>query len=214
VPNPWSRTAKPKGKLKLLGSTAKTNGKAPAKPSLAALAKGEPKENKKVSLGAALGIKVPVFSRPHQEPKPRRKEDFSVNAVLFSGAEVTGEAVSGYRDGMTRPVGTVDVTNGDQTYTLHNRYGSWMHDVWNGNGSMAEPARVASWLGITMTQLEMAKALSMRFDAELKKQGILNLHQQRARLEAKAAEARKRIKTPTKETTEVTKNPWSRKRAK
>jgi hypothetical protein len=213
--NPWSRTAKPQGKLKLLGGKAKTNGKAPAKPTLAALAKGEPKE-KKVSLGAALGVKQVAPERPHQEPKPRRKEDFGVNGVLFSGAEITGEALAGYKDGMARPVGTVDVTNGDQTYTMHNRYGSWMHDVWNGNGSMAEPARVASWLGITMTQAQMGKALSMRFEAELKKQGILTLHQQRARLEAAAAEARKRTRPPAKETTEVTSksNPWSRKRAK
>jgi hypothetical protein len=73
---------------------------------------------------------------------------------------------------MFRPYGTVDVTNGDQTYTLHNRYGSWMHDVWNGNGAAAEPARVAAWLGIIMSQAEMGQKLTQRFEAELKKQGI------------------------------------------
>lgn len=194
--NPWSRKAK---KLSLKG-LAQANGKAPVKPSLAALPKGKPKPSLKALVASPVDEE-----RPYQAPKPRRKEDFSVNGVVFSGAEITGEAVAGYKLGMTRPVGTVDVTNGNMTYTLHNRYGSWAHDVWHGDGSMAEPARVAAWLGITMSQLEMGQALSRRFELELKKQGIPTLHQQRIRLEAEAAEARKRTKQPPQETTKVTK---------
>jgi hypothetical protein len=191
--NPWSRKAK-KPSLKGL---AKTNGKALANPP-----KGKPSLRK-------LVVNPVEEERPYQAPKPKVKEDFRVNGVLFSGAEVTGSALAGYRDGMFRPYGTVDVTNGDQTYTLHNRYGSWMHDVWNGNGAAAEPARVAAWLGILMSQAEMGQKLTQRFEAELKKQGIPTLHQQRVRLENDAAAQRKRTRNP--EPTEVTKkNPWSR----
>jgi hypothetical protein len=208
MPNPWSRAAKPKpkGKLSLLGGKAKTNGKAPAKPTLAALAKGkpQPEPKPKVTLGAALGVKPPVEERPHQEPKPRVKEDFRVDGILFSGAEITDRTTLGYRDGVYRTIGTVDVTNGDQTYTFHNRYGSWMHDVWHGGGMMFEPARVAAMLNINMSQVDMARALSRRFEAEMKKQGILTAAQQRAHAEAKAAEARKRSRKPIEETTEVT----------
>ena len=196
--NPWSRTKK-KGKLNLLAKKD-TNGKAPVKPSLAALAKGKPPETfkPKPSLRKLVDPEA-VEERPYQAPKPRVKEDFSINGVLFSGAEVIGSALAGYKDGMFRPYGTVDVTNGDQTYTLHNRYGSWMHDVWNGNGAAAEPARVAVWLGILMDQRQMGEALSQRFELELKKQGIPTLHQQRIRLENEQAAARKRTREPEPE---------------
>jgi hypothetical protein len=206
VTNPWIRKAKPKGKLSLLGGKAKDNGKAPVKPSLASLSKGEPTPTKP-SLKTLTGVKHVDTERPYQEPKPRVKEDFRVDGVLFSGAEITGQFTAGYRDGMFRPIGTVDVTNGDLTFTMHNRYGSWMHDVWRGGGVMAEPARVAAWLGVhSMSQAAMSSALSRRFEAELKKQGVLTTHQQRARVDAAAAEARKRPAKPTttKETPKVT----------
>jgi hypothetical protein len=206
--NPWSRVAKPKpkGKLKLLGGKAKTNGVAPVKPSLAALSKGKPTQvtpKPKPTLRSLVTTEPVVMERPHQEPKERVKEDFRVGGVLFSGAEVTDKVSVGHRDGTFRSVGTVDVTNGDQTYTLHNRYGSWMHDVW-GTANMAEPARVAAWLGINMSQLDMCQLLTKRFEAELKKQGIPNKQQQRAKIEADAAKARKRTKQPEKETPVVT----------
>jgi len=79
-----------------------------------------------------------------------------------------------------------------------------MHDVWHGGGMMFEPARVAAMLNINMSQVDMARALSRRFEAEMKKQGILTAGQQRAHAEAKAAEARKRSRKPIEETTEVT----------
>jgi hypothetical protein len=198
--NPWSRKAKRKPSLKRL---AKTNGNAPAKPSLAALSKGQSKP--KPSLRKLVTTAPVVIERPHQEPKPRVKEDFRVGGVLFSGAEITDQRTQGYRDGLSRAIGTVDVTNGDQTYTFHNRNGAWMHDVY-GTNSMAEPARVAMWLGVQMDQLDMARALGRRFELEMKKQGVLTPHQQRLRLEEKAAAARKRAAKPTtkKETTTVT----------
>jgi hypothetical protein len=145
------------------------------------------------------------MERPHQEPKERVKEDFRIGGVLFSGAEILGQITVGHRDGMFRPYGTVDVTNGDQTYTLHNRHGSWMHDVW-GENRMAEPARVANWLGLqNMGQLQMSQALSRRFELEMKKQGVLTPHQQRTKLDEQAAAARKRTPKPAaKETTAVT----------
>jgi hypothetical protein len=209
VANPWSRKVKtkPKGKLALLGSKANTNGKAPVKPSLATLSKGKSTQatpKPKPSLRALVTTEPVVIERPHQEPKPRVKEDFRVAGVLFSGAEIIDQVTAGYRDGIYRAIGSVDVTNGDQTYTLHNRAGSWMHDVY-GTNQMAEPARVAVWLGVQMSQLEMSRALQRRFEAEMKKQGVLTTHQQRSALEVKAAAARKRTaKQPPKETTKVT----------
>src|SRR4051812_45232109 len=198
MPNPWSRKTKRKPSLK---GRAKTNGKATVKPSLASLTKGEPH---KPSLRGLVTTEPVVRERPHQEPKPRVKEDFRVGGILYSGAEITGQVTAGYRDGMFRSVGTVDITNGDQTYTMHNRYSSWMHDVW-GTNRMAEPALVASWLGIDMSPAEVSHALTRRFEAEMKKQGVPTTHQQRAQLEAQAAAARKRsAKQPAKETTEVT----------
>ena len=222
--NPWSRTAKPKGKLNLLAKRASTNGKVAAKPSLAAITKGKPTDlegamrvtlaalvkddpAKKVSLAAALGLKPPVSERPYQAPKPRVAEDFRSGGVLFSGAEITGETTRGYKAGMSRAYGTVDITNGDQTYTMHNRNGSWMHDVWEGGGKMAEPARVAQWLGIDMSQIDISRALTRRFEAEMKKQGVLTTHQQRVKLDEQATLTRKRAakKPPAKETTTVPK---------
>jgi hypothetical protein len=201
VANPWSRKAKRKPSLKGL---AKTNGEAPVKPSLASLTKGKSTEvTTKPSLRKLVSSEPIAVERPYQEPKERVKEDFRVGGVLFSGAEITDKVSVGHRDGTFRSVGTVDVTNGDQTYTLHNRYGSWMHDVW-GTANMAEPARVAAWLGINMSQLDMCQLLTKRFEAELKKQGIPNKQQQRAKIEADAAKARKRTKQPEKETPVVT----------
>jgi hypothetical protein len=175
--NPWSRALK-KRKPSLKG-LAKNNGHKP-KPSLRALVTTEP----------------PVMERPYQEPKPRVKEDFRLGGVLFSGAQITGQQTAGYREGIFRPIGTVDITNGDQTYTMHNRHGSWMHDVWNGNGAMAEPARVAEWLGIDMHHVDISRALSRRFEAELKKHGTPTVHQQHARSEAQAVAARKHPAKP------------------
>jgi hypothetical protein len=201
VSNPWSRKAKakPKPSLKRLAST---NGKAPAKPSLAALPKGQPKPKR--TLRALVTTEPVVMERPYQEPKERVKEDFRVGGVLFSGAEIVDRVSSGHRDGIYRTYGTVDVTNGDQTYTFHNRYGSWMHNVW-GTSQMAEPARVAVWLGLqNMGQLDMSRALSRRFELEMKKQGVPTPHQQRVKLDEEAAAARKRSAKPAaKETTTV-----------
>ena len=209
--NPWSRKAKPKpkGKLNLLGNKAHTNGQAPVRPSLAALTKGKSTQvtpKKKPTLRALVTTEPVTLERPHQEPKPRVKEDFRVGGVLFSGAEITGEVTQGRREGLSRAIGTVDVTNGDQTFTFHNRYGSWMHDVY-GTNSMAEPARIANWLGVQMDQLDMARALGRRFEAEMKKQGVLTPHQQRLKLEEKAAAARKRAAKPTAKETATTVTP-------
>jgi hypothetical protein len=202
--NPWSRKAKAK-KITSLKGLAKTNGKAPVKPSLASLTKGKPASKPKPSLRKLVTTEPVVMERPYQEPKPRVKEDFRIGGVLFSGAEVLGEITAGHKDGTFRPFGSVDVTNGDQTYTLHNRHGSWMHDVW-GTNQMAEPARVAMWLGLqNMGQMQMAQALGRRFELELKKQGVPTTHQQRLKLEEQAAAARKRAakKPPAKETTKM-----------
>jgi len=88
---------------------------------------------------------------------------------------------------------TVDVSNGDKTFTLHNRHGAWYHDVGH-EGRMAEPVRVARALGVSLSQLEISQALSYRLDRELKDRGIptreqlLRQHEE----EAKASRRKKR----------------------
>jgi|SRR3954447_5769755 hypothetical protein len=67
----------------------------------------------------------------------------------------------------------IDVSNNDKTYTLHNRYGSWMHDVW-GSEKMAEPVQVARALGTNLGQLEISQALLDRLDVELRARGLPN----------------------------------------
>lgn len=206
--NPWSKLATPekknpwaKGKVKLpvRKSPTTVNGTAvditeqkqlpSGKPSLAGLKKPKP----------APGGKLSQLAKKKEKPLPKKQNarDFYEGGVLFWNAAVTGDTGVGYRNGVRRPIGTVDVSNGDKTYTLHNRYGSWMHDIEQGEGMMAEPARVAIWLGLKMNQVTMAMLLTRRFEAELKQDGIKTVHQQRADIERAEAEARKRTKKPT-----------------
>jgi hypothetical protein len=66
---------------------------------------------------------------------------------------------------------TIDVSNGDRTYTMHNRYGAWYHDI-AGSERMAEPVKVARALGTEVSQLDMSLALQARLHEELKDRGI------------------------------------------
>jgi hypothetical protein len=78
----------------------------------------------------------------------------------------------------------VDVSNGPATYTLHNRHGSWMHNV-DGEGRMAEPVRVARALGTGMGQLEISQALMERVARET---GTTTTRRTRAKTTAEPAE--------------------------
>ena len=121
----------------------------------------------------------------------KSKNDISIAGVKFHNVQ--------QMDGFW----TVDMTNGDKTYTLHNRHGAWFHDVREDGGlhprtgPMAEPVRVALALGIHDSQLEVSQALSLRLERELRSRGIPTREQlvRQHEEEAKAAR-RKGRKTP------------------
>jgi hypothetical protein len=161
-----------------LKSLSRGNGRGPRKPSLAGV------------------VKKPL-------PKKQNARDFYVGGMLFWNAKILGEVTKGYKDGVFRPYGSVDVSNGDQTYTLHNMYGSWMAVMSTG---MAEPARIAAMLGTNMGQLEMYQNLQERFRLELKHEGVPSVHDQRRRVEEaqKAARARAAKPAAPKTTTKIT----------
>lgn len=100
-----------------------------------------------------------------QQRKMSSKLDFTIDGIRYHNAHIHN------RD--DRPWGTISVSNGDKTYELHNRYGSWMCNL-DGDRHMAEPAAVARALGISMThpQLEVSQALTERYYRELKAQGV------------------------------------------
>ena len=90
---------------------------------------------------------------------------------------------------------TVDVSNGDKTYTFNNRCGSWMHNVEGREGWMAEPARVARALGTDMSQVEMSQSIMHRLELELRERGIPTREQLLRQHEEEAkAQRRKRRK--------------------
>ena len=84
---------------------------------------------------------------------------------------------------------SIDVSNGDKTYTLHNRCGAWMHDVQGRDGWMVEPVRVARALGTDITQLAISQALSERLEREMRDRGIptreelLRQHEEEAKVQ-------------------------------
>jgi len=89
----------------------------------------------------------------------------------------------------------VDVSNNDITYTLHNRYGSWMHSLSDREGWMKEPAWVARALGTSVSQIDMAQNLIARVEIEMRARGIPT-HEEilRQREEEAKAERRKKRK--------------------
>ena len=88
----------------------------------------------------------------------------------------------------------IDVTNGDRTFTLHNRNGAWYHDLVDGHGRMAEPVNVARALGTDLTQLAISQALMARLDRELKDRGIPTREQLLRQREEEAAAARRKAR--------------------
>ena len=167
------------------------------KPSLAKL-----KQPPKVSLrGLTNGKHEGRISLAALKPKPlpskKTKQDFYAGGLLYWDAQIVAGVDDVPFDGQTvRPVGTVNVSNGDQTYTFHNRHGSWMADM--GGGRLAELAYIAAALGTNMSQVEMYEHVRDRFEAELKVKRILTVQQQRARIEEAQKKARARAKQPAK----------------
>lgn len=172
---------------------------APKKVSLKRLATGNGKPGKP----SLAGLKKKPL------PQKQTKEDFYSGGLLYWNATVTNgvkEIEIAFEPKPVRPVGTVDVSNGDQTYTFHNRYGSWMADV--GEGRMAELARVANMLGTNMGQVEMYHHVRDRFEAELKVKGYLTIEQQQRKIEERAATQRSVQRSRATRQKNQTANPW------
>jgi hypothetical protein len=109
--------------------------------------------------------------------------DFTFDGIRFHTARVLGRVYD-------QPWGTVQISNGDVTYTAHNRYGSWMiaiGDVLDYNGAFKEPAAL-DW----GSQVEVCSALNRRFDAELKSRGIKTAAEMRAEQEEIDREQRRK----------------------
>ena len=102
------------------------------------------------------------LSALRKQRKMSSKLDFTLDGIRYHNAHIHNRE--------ERPWGSVSVTNGDMTFIFHNRYGSWMCNI---DGSlMAEPAKIARAMGTHATQLEVAQALTARYYAELKAQGV------------------------------------------
>jgi hypothetical protein len=87
----------------------------------------------------------------------------------------------------------IDVSNNDITYTMHNRYGSWMHSLSDREGYMKEPAWVALALGTSVSQVDMARNLIARQEIEMKARGIPT-HEEKLRMQEEAEKAERRKK--------------------
>jgi hypothetical protein len=140
-------------------------GAARAKKPQGALAKLKAKkDNGEVKPAAAKGALAKLRAQKTQ-PKPKgvlsalkaRKRvsplDFVEDDILYHNAQIIDADAKG------GPVGTVDATKGGKTFTFHNRHGAWYHEL--GGGSKRSP------YSITVHQ-----NLILRFDKELKSQGI------------------------------------------
>ena len=128
------------------------------KPSLAELRAR--KQEEKTQTNGLAALRERKRMQKQSQPAKKSKADFNLSGVRFHNVQ----QYDGYW--------TIDVSNGDKTYTLHNRCGAWFHDINGRDGYMAEPVQVAKALGTGMTQIEISQALMSRLDAELKLRGI------------------------------------------
>ena len=108
------------------------------------------------------------------------KQDFRRGGLLYHNVH----HVNGYW--------TVDITNNDVTYTMHNRHGSWMHNIEGHDGYMKEPAAVARMLGTNLGQQEIAENLIERVQREMKALGIPTREELLRQREEEAKTARRR----------------------
>jgi hypothetical protein len=92
---------------------------------------------------------------------------------------------------------TIDVTNGDRTFTLHNKHGAWFYSRPNKPGYLAEPVAVARALGTDLSQLAITQALTSRLDRELKDRGIPTREERLRQREEEALAARRKARKTT-----------------
>jgi hypothetical protein len=129
---------------------------------------------------ASNGFEALRARKRSQKKGKKSKNDFAIGGVRFHNVRPE----YGYWK--------IDISNGDLTFTMHNRHGSWMHDVIGHAGWMAEPARVAKALGTNMGQLETSQALSRRLELEFRERGIPTREQAQRIKEEQALAARRK----------------------
>jgi len=158
-----------------------------AKPkSLAELrARKQAEKDRPKTLAELRASKRKPEAKPEARPKTlaalkKSKQDFSVAGVKYHNVQ----QMNGYW--------TIDMTNGDRTFTLHNRHGAWFHDLAHGEGKMTEPVNVGRALGIPDSQLAISEALQTRLDRELKARGIPTRAQLARQHEEEAKAARRK----------------------
>lgn len=159
-------------------------GAARAKKPGGALAKLKAKrDNGEVKPAAAKGA-LAKLRQSKQKPKGalgalkgRKRSsplDFVEDDILYHNVHVTDADIKGGAQG------TVDATKKGKTYTFHNRHGAWYHDT-------AEGKRHSPY------SLTVAQNLILRFEKELKAQGIPTRGERRAREDEKEQAKRKRL---------------------
>lgn len=120
--------------------------------------------------------------RKAKQREASKKHDFSIAGVKYHNVQ----HVDGYW--------TIDMTNGDKTFTLHNRHGAWYHDIEDGHGRMKEPVNVGRALGINDSQLDISQTLQLRLDRELRARGIPTREQLLRQREEEATAARRKAR--------------------
>lgn len=153
--------AKKTGGLSVLARKAASNGNSTSKLSpLAAKAAKKKKVNPLVEARARRALIAKASS----------KLDFHVGGILFHNCVQWGN------------YWMVDVSNGDETVTFHNRYSAWFTDV--PGDKMKEPPR------------DIHLNLQRRYLDELASRGIPNREQRIAARELEAREKKKRTRAP------------------
>lgn len=154
---------KPAGALGALKSK-RVNGSAAPKGALGAL--------RKKKAGPALGGMAKRRAQAN-------KRDFTRDGIRYHNVRIHSDDKLLWAE--------IDVSNGDITYLMHNRWGSWMHPI-DDNGRFREPAA----LGIG-NQVTVCSNLNARMDIELKARGIKTPAEIRAERLAAEIEERKRL---------------------
>jgi len=156
---------------------------------MANLRKARAKKARKGALGKLRDRKENGGGEPkkalaalRQARKASSQHDFNMDGILYHNVRVLGRVHD-------IPWGSVDLTNGDTTYTAHNRYGSWMvgdpHEI---DAVMKEPASLG-W----GDQVTLCTNLVARFEADLKVRGIKTAAELRAEREEADAKERRRL---------------------
>jgi|tagenome__1003787_1003787.scaffolds.fasta_scaffold20978998_2 hypothetical protein len=121
----------------------KTNGE--VKPAAAKGALAKLRQSKQQPKGALAALKARKRSSPL---------DFVEDDILYHNVIVHDA------DGKLGPVGSVDATKNGKTFTFHNRHGAWYHDT--SEGKRHSPHNIT-----------VHQNLILRFDKELREQGIM-----------------------------------------